>query len=106
MTIVVAWPLLRLLKHGYLSSGSGTVSLDTVAGDTILYGCLLALWTRDGLSFQRLQILKRGYRGLAISLVALFVMYATCNVWPSSTTFLLPIVRNIALTWLLWWCGM
>jgi peptidoglycan/LPS O-acetylase OafA/YrhL len=49
-------------------------------------------------------MLKRGCKGLLISVSALLLIYATCAAWPAKATFLLQIIRNIAFTWLLWWC--
>lgn len=103
-TVVIAWPLLRLLRHHFLSSDSGTIALNTAAGDTILYGCLLALWTRDVATRELFQRLKNGSLMFCIPVAILVFIYFTCHAWPSKATFLLPILRNISLTWALWWC--
>jgi peptidoglycan/LPS O-acetylase OafA/YrhL len=104
LAAVIGWPLLRLLRHGFFFSSSGVLALNTAAHDTILYGCLLALLTRPEAGLGRTPHWVQSPLGLIIPALSLTSVYWTCNVWPGHLTFLLPLIRNVMLTWLLWWC--
>ena len=103
VALVALWPLLRFLRHGFLFAGSGPVALDTAAGDTIMYGCLLALLARDERHQRWLHRLARQRAPVYAALSALLVLYSTCAWWPAAATFLLPLIRNLALVVFLWW---
>jgi peptidoglycan/LPS O-acetylase OafA/YrhL len=102
--VIAAWPILRLLRHGFLFAGSGHVALETAAMDTILYGSLLALLVHAKTPLSLPKRMARHPVGLYLSVVVLYGLYSTAERWPHQLTFLLPLLRNISLCWFLWWC--
>lgn len=100
---IASWPLLRLVRHGYLFAGDGFAALDTASMDTILFGALLALLTREPSAKVMLQRGAASGWAAAAGFVALWGLYTSCRSWPPAWTFLLPLLRNVLLAWLLWW---
>jgi peptidoglycan/LPS O-acetylase OafA/YrhL len=101
---IAAWPLLRLLRRGFLASGVGAIALSKAGMDTLLFGALLALLVHDGGLRGGLRRLARHPAGLCLPAILLGVLYTRAGKWPPSLTFLLPLLRNTALVCLVWWC--
>jgi peptidoglycan/LPS O-acetylase OafA/YrhL len=102
--VIALWPLLRLLRHGFLFAGTGHVALETAAMDTILYGSLLALLIRSERAGPLLLRFARRPASLYLSVLLLWAIYSTAGHWPRATTFLLPLLRDLSLTCLLLCC--
>jgi peptidoglycan/LPS O-acetylase OafA/YrhL len=101
---IAGWPLLRHLRHGSFVEGQGALALDTAGIDTIVFGCLLALGARDPDWRPRLERFGRWRFALPLSLALIAVLYCTIEYWPIGLQPLSPLLRNIAMTSVLWWC--
>lgn len=101
---ILGWPVLRYLRHGFAFAGAGPLALQFAAHDTILYGCLLALATRPGRSLPRMVRLVHIRGGGMAAILLLGVVYSALPLWPTNLTFSLIPIRNITLTYLVWWC--
>ncbi len=101
--LMLFWPLLRFLKHGFLFSPIGTDAMRTAGIDTILFGVILAYLVHSPRWGPRLRNAVRGYTWLVVPLVTLWMAYTCQHHWPASWTFALPLLRNVSLTILLWW---
>ena len=98
---VAAWPLLRFAKHGYFYAPVPATAIQSTALDTILWGSLLAIAT-----FER-PAAREWIRGKAylfyLSVVCILAIYALRYQWPEQLSFVLPLLRNVCLTAILWW---
>jgi len=100
--VAAAWPLLRLARHGYLYSPIPEEALRSSGLDTILWGSVLALLSYDAAA-EWLKAAARWRWPLFVSLACLLFIYTFKERWPLSIVFLLPLLRNLSLTVLLWW---
>ncbi len=101
---ILGWPVLRYVRHGFAFAGAGPVALQFAAHDTIMFGCLLALVTRPGPLLPHMVRLVRARGGGVAAIVLLGVVYVLSPLWPTGSTFLLIPIRNVSLTYLVWWC--
>ena len=100
--VAAGWPLLRLLRHGYLFSPIPEEALRSSGLDTILWGSVLALLVFKEVPGWLSRPLKSIWPLIA-SLSCLLFIYSVKEQWPLSVVFLLPLLRNVSLTVLLWW---
>jgi len=102
--IALMWPMVHVVKHGLGGSMNGTDALNTASGDTILYGCALAIVARQHNLLSALRGLSSGSIPLLLSTLILALIYGEGHRCHGTVALILPIVRNLSILCILWWC--
>lgn len=103
-SIMLGWPLLRVLKNGMSALVDPRYALEVAAVDTILWGVILALLLKETAPRAFLLRLSRSPWTFWLALLTLFAEYSAYPLLSGLPVLFLTPVRNLAITCIIWWC--